>query len=218
MARGTAIASLAAAGISCRGGDPSWCHTSLTDLVPIWDIWKCVGSRAVWAVGARAPVLRFGKQAPTTASYRTLVARWIREIRSQQRWVAALPSAEEFERVWHAGSVAGVQGTGSIGDSRPSRVMKDEEDSAGRWCLQSSLQGLARTRLQLPTGVGLVLPRHRIAGIFVFSKTFVETIAEMWLCAKLWNTVSGTSWRVPISHHGLSLVVEEKQGGKRYSV
>lgn len=42
-ARGTAIASLAAAGISCRGGDPSWCHTSLTDLVPIWDIWKCVG-------------------------------------------------------------------------------------------------------------------------------------------------------------------------------
>lgn len=162
MARGAAIASLAAAGMSCQGGDPSLCHRSLTDLVPIWDIQKCMGSGAVWALSAWAPVPCLGRQALSTASYLTLVARWIREIRSQQRWAAALPSAEEFERVWHAGSVAGVQGAGSIGDSCPSWVMKDKEDSAGRWCLQgldwqSSLQGLTCTELQ--TNVGLCAPQ-----------------------------------------------------------
>lgn len=62
----------------------------------------------------------------------TLLARWSREIRSQQRGVAVLPSAEEFVGVWHAGSVACVQGAGSIGESPPSWVMKGKEDFAGR--------------------------------------------------------------------------------------
>lgn len=97
-ARGPVIALLAAAGISCRD-DPSLCHRSPADLVPIWDVQKCMGSRAVWAMGAWVPVLCLRRQVLTGASYLALVARWIREIRSQQRWVAALPSAEEFERV-----------------------------------------------------------------------------------------------------------------------
>ena len=99
VARGAAIASLAAAGISCQGGDLSLCHRSLTNLGPIWDIQKRTGSRAVGAVGAWAPVPCLRRQALTGASYGALVARWVREIRSQQRWAAALPSVEGFERV-----------------------------------------------------------------------------------------------------------------------
>lgn len=145
------------------------CHRSLTDLVPIWDIQKCPGSRAVWAVGSRAPVPHRGRQALAGASYLALVARWIREIRSRQRWAAALPSAEKFERALHARSVAGVQGAGSITDSCPSWVMKDKEDSAGRWCLQSSLQGLACTQLQLQTSVSLCAPQISYSwNIFIY--------------------------------------------------
>lgn len=63
-----------------------------------------------------------------------LVMRWIREMRSRQRRAAALPSAEEFARVQHAGSVAGVQGTRAIRGSCPSWLGKIRR-TAGRWCL-----------------------------------------------------------------------------------
>lgn len=63
--------------------------------------------------------------------------------------------------------------------------MKGKENFAGRWCLQP---GLAGTPLQLQTSVGLVLPGFCIAEMFVCIETFVETIAEVWSCAKLCNT------------------------------
>lgn len=64
-------------------------------------------------------------------------------------------------------------------------VMKDKENFAGRWRLQS---GLACTQLQLQTSVGLVLTSFCIAEMFVCTETFAKTIAEMWSCAKLCNT------------------------------
>lgn len=173
-ARGAAIASL------CH---PSLCHRCFTNLVLTWDVQECTAAGLYQGWVSRCLPSALGVRSwPVPAL--TCLARWSREIRSQQRGVAVLSSAEEFVGVWRAGSVAGVQGTGNIGESCPYSVMKGKENFAGRWRLQS---GLSCTQLQLQTSVGLVLPGFFIADMFVCIETFVETIAEMWSCAKLCN-------------------------------
>lgn len=49
VARG--VASLAAAGFSCQGRDPSLHHRSHNGLVPVCNVEESVGSRVLWALG-----------------------------------------------------------------------------------------------------------------------------------------------------------------------
>lgn len=173
-ARGAVVASL------CH---PSLCHRCFTGLVLNWDIWEFMGSRAVPGVSVQVPSALGDRCWPVSAL--TLLARWSREIRSQQRrgcsfaicrrvcvslkcWVSGrCPRHWEYWRVlsyW---------------------VMKGKGNFAGRWCLHS---GLAGTQLQLQTSVGLVLPRFCMAEMSVCVETFAKTISEMWSCAKPCNT------------------------------
>lgn len=177
----------------------------LAPQIPYWSCprlwhWGICGQQG--SLGPGVPGLLYPRRCPVPATSH-FVARWIREIRSQQRWAAALPSAEEFERVWHAGSVAGVQGTGGTGGSHPSWVTKDKEDSASRWCLQC----LACTHLHLQTSV-FVLLRYRIAGIFVIIETFLMLIAEM----------KHLKWNKLVFCHFSSWLEHSGGGGTRWKI
>lgn len=191
MARGAAIASLAAAGIFCQGGatPPGTFRNAGRAGLSGWWVPRGLSPTS----GGRCWPL----PAPSCSSQGGS-----REIQLQQRWVAALPSAEEFEKVWHAGSVARVQGAGSIRDSHPFWVMKGKEDSSGRWCLQSSLQGLACAQLQLQNSVGVCAPQMLYSWSICIYRNFAGTTTEMWFCAKLWNTVNGTNHWLAHGHGG----------------
>lgn len=172
----------------------SLCHRCYTGLVLIWDIRECTGRGAglywrwvssacplPWEAGTDHCQLSHSSRGGAGKSGHS---------REGLQFCRLQKSLWEFDLLgqWQVSKPLGI-----LESFVP--IVRGKESFAGRWRFQS---GLTCAQLQLQASVGLVLPRFCTAEMFVCTETFVETIDEMWSCAKLCNTEMEQAGAFPI--------------------